>query len=1402
MPSFDIDFEIHAKVFNQEGDLKYEYNAFRNLKDSVTGELRDLRSDKFNFSLNHPVDITVQPSYDGTVNVILNDDLNPPRMINSRFTPIEDDRYVIIDRKGNNDTNIYEDDLLTQTTRLFKTTEKIPFIDFQGLSEGGTMKCGNYVFYFKYCDADGNESDIVAESGIISCYVGKINDPFSTRAGLANELTNKIARLRINNLDNAYDYVNIYYTRSTSDYSEVEVTEAYRLANKKAISGDYVDLIITGFEDVVQISVEELNIQYNIVDRVRTQAQVQNMLFFGNVDKPTVPYKELEDLALRVYPTVSNDVNIGSLDKNYKPIPRADGTEGFEYYDAQNVYRYTGYWNKEMYRFGIVYILNDDSLSPVFNIRGKNNINTISVTGDFKSSIGSFYTYTPLYNTEGKRAYVESDDDGLIASQFDLENTLGVVRLSYLSPMINKGGNPGLYPLSINFNIEDETLDEIRKYAKGFFFVRQKRIPTILAQGLTLGVDNSSNLPALRANILLPSGQKKVTNFTESFMDKSNQLAHNFRNRVVENDKIEAGGIICPEATLRSELYNSVFTGTLFNVSRAPFRPSNRYLDQDTYERLFYVPEYTNSYNEFLFKDVKLTLIEDSKMARSSGTKTFSTRAGIPEEAWRYSFFGGEDKSASATTLIRGAYTGFIGMENYNEQNQLIDIHIPGFDTSNLKEYFQLRGNSFHPFYPISDRYDLRVLKTKTPYSTITNKNDYKIFNEYRGDCFINSYTTRIQRNFQDPELPVNDAIVDTLTWKNNYSGYTASGGLNKENIAKINRSDVNAVQIGHWLTFKLCSNINLAYRAVDESNTAEFALTGKARAFHPFAAMSHTAENKIPESTVVNVGYNSTTGDKQYIGLPDVPYIKNIFDNRIMFSDIHINDAFKNNYRVFQGLAYKDISRQYGAIVKMFDWKENLMVVFEHGVGILTINERALTGQGANGPIYIKGAGVLPENIVTLSTDYGSSWRDSILRTKEYVYGVDATAKKIWRTNGESFEVISDFKIQKYLNDNITLGETERTPMVALRNVKTHYNAHKGDVMFTFYDTTRENVETEWNICYNELIGKWITRYSWTPLSSESINNIYFSFDRDSGKNISMLGYSLEDNPSSEGIVLDNVTIPSLSAQQIATISLKGYDYYDKYKQVFTLEGGEDNGQFTISDDNKLNWLGASEWPKYSFKIKVRVSLQIPDGDDWTEIQYFYDYLSVKADRSSLSPQEKVEYDLEFSTWFWKHGQAGRFDITETTKPTFWYGRQHVFEFEFIVADHPEAHKIFNNLVIISNNAEPDSFEFEVVGDTYDITRVNNSTTDVNKWTNVTNELIHTYQKARDIRNVGRARGNMHYKEDLWDIEIKPHRFQIGTQVKEARIRDKYVRIKVRYSGEKLAIITALQTLYTISYA
>ncbi|MCF0115621.1 MAG: hypothetical protein HUJ56_09720 [Erysipelotrichaceae bacterium] len=40
------------------------------------------------------------------------------------------------------------------------------------------------------------------------------------------------------------------------------------------------------------------------------------------------------------------------------------------YYDPKVIYSSVGYWPNDLYRIGIVYIMSNNELTPVFNIRG------------------------------------------------------------------------------------------------------------------------------------------------------------------------------------------------------------------------------------------------------------------------------------------------------------------------------------------------------------------------------------------------------------------------------------------------------------------------------------------------------------------------------------------------------------------------------------------------------------------------------------------------------------------------------------------------------------------------------------------------------------------------------------------------------------------------------------------------------------------------------------------------------------------------------------------------------------------------------------------------------------------------------------------------------------------------
>jgi hypothetical protein len=110
----------------------------------------------------------------------------------------------------------------------------------------------------------------------------------------------------------------------------------------------------------------------------------------------------------------------------------------------------------------------------------------------------------------------------------------------------------------------------------------------------------------------------------------------------------------------------------------------------------------------------------------------------------------------------------------------------------------------------------------------------------------------------------------------------------------------------------------------------------------------------------------------------------------------------------------------------------------------LIPIKERALAAEGSGGEVFINNSNVLPETIKVLSDTYGSQWADSVLKTAYYTYGIDSVAKKIWRTNGSQFEIISDFKVEKFLLDNIPMGENDTDVYIGLKNIKTHYNAGK----------------------------------------------------------------------------------------------------------------------------------------------------------------------------------------------------------------------------------------------------------------------------------------------------------------------------------------------------------------------
>ena len=328
------------------GTLLYEYAPFYNLLNPTASipekSLLPLRlnAKTANINISQPLTINTEVSYDDSVNLIVTDDINPPKIINSRFYLTSSTEYRIADRHGNLDTNIYSDENFKIETSLIKNTNKITTVDFLGIKDGGNMKVGNYTFYFKLADYDGNESDFIAESGKVVCHIGTVNSPKSIRGGQLDENSNKVIKFKLNNLDLAYDYINIYYTRSTGD-GDSEIVKTYFIEDKFKIVNNNTEISITGYENHTEITTDSINIKYANFDSVKTIATCQNICFAGNVTNDYEVFKTLEKYSLYAIPTPMYDTNgIGYLDEAYNEKYKS---VGYEYYNAQNIYYKLGY---------------------------------------------------------------------------------------------------------------------------------------------------------------------------------------------------------------------------------------------------------------------------------------------------------------------------------------------------------------------------------------------------------------------------------------------------------------------------------------------------------------------------------------------------------------------------------------------------------------------------------------------------------------------------------------------------------------------------------------------------------------------------------------------------------------------------------------------------------------------------------------------------------------------------------------------------------------------------------------------------------------------------------------------------------------------------------------------------
>ncbi|MDA3856554.1 MAG: hypothetical protein PF569_09945 [Candidatus Woesearchaeota archaeon] len=340
LPTINIGINNTIQAGPEDGSLVYRYAPLKNLKGD-DGDLIDFSviAKDIKVDVNTPLQIDVEKSYDNSTNLILNDKNNPLKLINTRFYLKDSLNYKIADREGALDTNIYSKDNILSETSLIKRAKTISSLDFLGIEDGGILHVGLYTFYFKLADADGNESDFIAESGPVTCYVGSVDDPSSIRGGQYNEDSGKIVKFLLKNIDLSFSYINIYYTKSTGS-NDVATLETFKIEDKFKIGSLDTSITITGYETHTKIGNEEINLQYAAFDAAKTSENCQKMTFIGGSQRNYDLYETLEKYSLSVVPEICLEEKISLLDEDFE---KKSVLHKPEYYSAENTYYRLGH---------------------------------------------------------------------------------------------------------------------------------------------------------------------------------------------------------------------------------------------------------------------------------------------------------------------------------------------------------------------------------------------------------------------------------------------------------------------------------------------------------------------------------------------------------------------------------------------------------------------------------------------------------------------------------------------------------------------------------------------------------------------------------------------------------------------------------------------------------------------------------------------------------------------------------------------------------------------------------------------------------------------------------------------------------------------------------------------------
>lgn len=248
-------------------------------------------------------------------------------------------------------------------------------------------------------------------------------------------------------------------------------------------------------------------------------------------------------------------------------------------------------------------------------------------------------------------------------------------------------------------------------------------------------------------------------------------------------------------------------------------------------------------------------------------------------------------------------------------------------------------------------------------------------------------------------------------------------------------------------------------------------------------------------ESHDYNPVYSCENDLRKFYPKPIEFVVNDEFDNRVYYSEIKFNGETSDSWGMFLSNNFNDVDGIYGPINGLELLNDNMIFLQEKAVGYLLINPVSQI-QDVTGTAVVLGKGDVIQKYDYINNHIGTRHQNSIIKSAKGIYFIDSHNRRAYRISGEGIGSISEIEgmsswFNKHIKGDIILSDN---PIFIGSNISRSgicggvFNRFN-EVIYTIHDDYTYvvngndiNVKRSNTICFNEILDKFTSFYSFTP--------------------------------------------------------------------------------------------------------------------------------------------------------------------------------------------------------------------------------------------------------------------------------------------------------------------------------